>query len=113
MPIVNFILIFIAPLIAIGLIIWRFYLEPKIAMFDDDRRVKNFRSMDQIFPTKIIHCAGQPYIFQTDLSDLNTSYQFQGETRTMLDFLERTGNTGILILKDDFIIYENYSQGYT
>lgn len=113
MPIVNFILIFIVPLIAIGLIIWRFYLEPKIAMFDDDRRVKNFRSMDQIFPTKIIHCAGQPYIFQTDLCDLNTSYQFQGETRTMLDFLERTGNTGILILKDDFIIYENYSQGYT
>ena len=113
MLIFNFILIFILPLIAIGLIIWRFYLEPKITMFDDHKRVKNFRSMNQVFPSKIIRCATQPYIFQENLCDLNTFYQFQGETRTIVDFLQRTGNTGILILKDDFIIYENYSQGYT
>ncbi|NEQ34875.1 MAG: serine hydrolase [Okeania sp. SIO3I5] len=113
MPIVNLILIFILPLIAIGLIIWRFYLEPKITMFDDERRVQNFRSMDRIFPSKIIRCAAQPYIFQEDLCDLNTPYQFQGETRTILDFLQRTGNTGFLIIKDDFIVYEKYSQGYT
>ena len=113
MLILNFILIFILPLIAIGLIIWRFYLEPKITMFDDHKRVKNFRSMDQVFPSKIIRCATQPYIFQESFCDLNTSYQFQGETRTIVDFLQRTGNTGILILKDDFIIYEKYSQGYT
>ena len=113
MLIINFLLIFIVPLIAIGLIVWRFYLEPKITMFDEDKRVKNFCSMDQLFPGKIIRCATQPYIFQEDLCDLNTSYQFQGETRTMVDFLQRTGNTGILILKDDFIIYEKYSQGYT
>ncbi|MCL2928439.1 MAG: serine hydrolase [Trichodesmium sp. St16_bin4-tuft] len=113
MLIFNFILIFILPLIAIGLIIWRFYLEPKITMFDDHKRVKNFRSMNQVFPSKIIRCATQPYIFQENLCDLNTFYQFQGETRTIVDFLQRTGNTGILILKDDFIIYEKYSQGYT
>ncbi|MGK7919791.1 MAG: serine hydrolase domain-containing protein [Trichodesmium sp.] len=113
MPIINFILIFIVPLIVIGLIIWYFYLDPKISMFDDHRRVKNFRSMDRVFPSKIIHCATQPYIFQEDWRDLNISYQFQGETRKMVDFLQRTGNTGILIVKDDFIIYEKYSQGYT
>ena len=113
MLILNFILIFILPLIAIGLIIWRFYLEPKITMFDDHKRVKNFRSMDQVFPSKIIRCATQPYIFQESFCDLNTSYQFQGETRTIVDFLQRTGNTGILILRDDLIIYEKYSQGYT
>ena len=113
MLIVNFILIFIVPLIAIGLIVWRFYLEPKITMFDDNKRVKNFRSMDQVFPSKIIRCATQAYIFQEDLCDLNTSYKFQGETRTMVDFLQRTSNTGILILRDDLIIYEKYSQGYT
>ncbi|NES75483.1 MULTISPECIES: serine hydrolase [Okeania] len=113
MNIINFILIFIVPLIATSLIIWRFYLEPKITMFDDDKRVNNFRNMDRVFPSKIIYRSTQPYNFQENLYNLNTSYQFQGETRTMKDFLQRTGNTGFLIVKNDVIVYEKYSQGYT
>lgn len=113
MSIIKFILIFIMPLIGVGLIIWRFYLEPKITMFDDDRRMKNFRNMNKVFPSKIIARSPQPYNFQEDLRDLNTSYQFQGETRTMADFLQRTGNTGFLIVKNDIIVYEKYSNGYT
>lgn len=46
MFILNFILIFILFLIVIGLIIWCFYFEFKIIMFDDYKRVKNFCSMD-------------------------------------------------------------------
>ena len=113
MAILNFILIFILPLIVVILIIWHFYLDPKINMFDDDRRVINFRNMDRVFPSKIIYHPAKTYNFQENLRDLNTSYQFQGETRTMADFLQRTGNTGFLILKDDVIVYEKYSQGYT
>ncbi|NER07623.1 MAG: hypothetical protein F6K17_36200, partial [Okeania sp. SIO3C4] len=101
MNIINFILIFIVSLIATSLIIWRFYLEPKITMFDEDKRVNNFRNMRRLFPSKIIHRSTKPYNFQENLCDPNISYQFQGETRTMEDFLQRTGNTGFLIVKND------------
>ncbi|MDJ0552920.1 MAG: serine hydrolase [Microcoleaceae cyanobacterium MO_207.B10] len=112
MNIINFILIFIVPLIIICLIILRFYLAPKITMFDDDKRVKNFRSMDKVFPSKVIHRPVKPYNFQENLRDLNISYNFQDETRRMADFLQRTGNTGFLIVKNDIIVYEKYSLGY-
>ena len=81
-------------LIGIVLMIWRFYLEQKLTWFDDDRRVINFRNMNRVFPSNIIHRSAQPYQFHEDLRDLNVSYQFHGETRKMSDFLQRLRTMG-------------------
>ncbi len=113
MNIIKFILIFILPLITIILIIWKFYFEPKFTLFDDNKRVINFRNMNQVFPSKIIHCSQKSYQFKENFLDLNISYDFQGETRKMSDFLQRLKTTGFLLVKNDVIVYEKYFKGYT
>ncbi len=112
MNIIKFILIFILPLITIFLIIWKFYFEPKFTLFDDNKRVINFRNMNLVFPSTIIHHYKKNYKFQEDLRDLNIPYKFQGETRKMSDFLQRLKTTGFLLVKNDVIVYEKYFQGY-
>ncbi len=107
----KFTLIFILPLLAISLIIWRFYLEPKLTMFDEDRRVENFRNMKKLFPSKPILASPQPYHFQENLIPVNVSYSFLGETREMQEFLERILTTGLLIIKNDVIVCEQYFLG--
>lgn len=104
----QFALIFILPLFGICLIIWHFYLEPKLTMFDEERRVENFRNMKKLFPSQPILASSQPYHFQENLIPLNVSYSFLGETRQMWQFLERIATTGLLIIKDDVIVCEKY-----
>lgn len=107
----NFALIFILPLLAISLIIWRFYLEPKLTMFDEERRVENFRNMKKLFPSKPILASPQPYHFPENLRPVNVSYSFLGETREMPELLERIATTGLLIIKNDVIVFEKYFLG--
>ncbi len=109
----QFALIFILPLFGIGLIIWHYYLEPKLTMFDEERRVENFRNMKKLFPSKPILASSQPYHFQENLIPLNVSYSFLGENRQMWKFLERIATTGLLIIKDDVIVCEKYFLGNT
>ncbi len=112
MNIIKFMLIFILPLIIIIVIIWKFYFEPKFTLFDDDKRVINFRNMNRVFPSTVIHRYQKNYKFQEDLRDLNIPYKFQGETRKMSEFLQRLKTTGFLLVKNDVIVYEKYFQGY-
>lgn len=109
----KFCLIFILPLLGIGLVIWHYYLEPKLTMFDEDRRVENFRNMKKLFPSKPILAAAEPYKFQENPISLNVSYSFLGEIRQMWQFLERISTTGFLIIKDDVIVCEKYFLGNT
>mgnify|MGYP000223530504 CR=1 FL=1 len=111
MTYLKFVLIFILPLLAICLIIWHFYLAPKLTMFDEDKRVKNFRNMNQLFPSKPIVASPQPYHFQENLRPINVSYSFQGETRQMSELLERLMTTGFLIIKNEVIVFERYFLG--
>ena len=104
-------LIFILPLLGIGLVIWHYYLEPKLTMFDEDRRVENFRNMQKLFPSKPILAATEPYHFQENQIPLNISYSFLGEVHQMWKFLERISTTGLLIIKDDVIVCEKYFLG--
>jgi CubicO group peptidase (beta-lactamase class C family) len=106
-------LIFFLPLLAIGLVIWHYYLEPKLTMFDEDRRVENFRNMQKLFPNKPILASSQPYQFKENLMPVNVSYSFLGEVRQMWKFLERISTTGLLVIKDDVIVCEKYFLGNT
>jgi CubicO group peptidase (beta-lactamase class C family) len=104
-------------LILLGLIgivsfaIWQIYLYPKLSLFDSDKRAKNFRNMQRIFPNKVIRASVKPYILNKNIRDLNISYKFKGQNYKMEELLRKTETTGIIVVKNDLVIYEKYFQG--
>lgn len=88
----------------------------QMRIFAPDQRVQNFRSMDRLFPSRLVHHSGTPFHFRRAatpavLRDLQLKVKDQPET---LDaFLNRTITTGLLIARDDEILDERYFLGTT
>lgn len=86
---------------------------PALTLFADEKRVENFRAMDTIFPSQYIAPAAPDdvWAFAYDLRPLPTSYQWQGATHAVADFLTRTETTGLLVVQDGLILHESYYLG--
>ncbi|WP_241556970.1 serine hydrolase domain-containing protein [Marinomonas hwangdonensis] len=78
------------------------------AMLDSNVNTLTFRSMDQLFTTRYVARSGpiSPLIHED--RPLDFSYQFEGVSYQPEQFLDRTFTNGLLIMKDDKIVYENY-----
>jgi CubicO group peptidase (beta-lactamase class C family) len=74
-------------------------------------RVGAFTHIDQIYPTRPIERAVAPWKFQCSRADLY--YDFQGSRFSPLDYMSRNAVTGLLIAKDDKIIFERYQYART
>ena len=96
---------------ASGLGLWRVYLYPKQHLFEKEKIAENFRSMESIFPSKPIAKSSIPYKLRENMRELNVSYKFGGKSHQMSEMLDRTSTTGILVVKNDVIVYENYFRG--
>ena len=90
---------------------WRIYLYPKQTLFQAGKIAENFRSMEKIFPSRAITKSTNPYKLQENFRELNVSYKFGGKNYAMPDLLDRTSTTGILVVKNDVIVYERYFRG--
>lgn len=90
----------------LGVRLWQFH-----TLFWPERIVENFRSMPSIFHARDIPRAGQVLALQVQPKALPNSFQFQGRTVTVSDWLARSGTTGIVVLSDDRIAHEQYFHG--
>ncbi len=81
-------------------------------LFADDHRAENFRSMDSIFPARDVASSEPVWELQEEPRSLPASYTFDGEQRSVEEFLERTESTGLLVLDGETIVHERYEQGY-
>ncbi len=81
------------------------------ALFAPDTRVDNFRHMERIFPKRPIRAGGQPFVFKRQDRSLDVHYTFDGEERSLDEFLQRVVGTGLLVIKNDRIVHERYMQG--
>jgi len=77
-----------------------------------DKRVENFRNMDQVFPVETIRRSEEPYQFKEAIRELDFSFDFGDESQTLDEFLDKTVTTSLLVLKDDAIVYEQYFHDY-
>lgn len=80
---------------------------------DEDVRIENFRSWEQIFPVATVHRAGPAFHFEEKPTQLPVSFTFHGKTQTLDAFLDETVTTSLIVVKDDAIIYEKYFRGNT
>ena len=109
------ILIIIILLIAVLLI----FFSPKLIriykfmnLYQKDNIAENFISMDKLFnPGPMIKAADEPYTFKTQSFTLPQSYQFEGESKDLIEALDYFETDGLLVLKNDTILYEQYWHG--
>ena len=101
-------------LLVIGLI---FSIKPVtrlykvIHLFDGNRISYNFRNMDKIFDIETIPKKAPVYKYKKQLKDLPESFYYKGQKQKTEKFLQDTDTTGLIIIKDDIILYETYSLG--
>jgi CubicO group peptidase (beta-lactamase class C family) len=81
-------------------------------LFADDERADNFRTMDQIFPSRDITAGSSVWELERAERDLPASYDFEGETHDLDAFLDRTETTGLVVLHDGALVHEQYREGY-
>ena len=84
-----------------------------ITLFAEDTRVENFRDMERVFPSRPVPRDGSVWAFASTPAPLPESYSFGGETREIAAFLDRTETTGLMVIRGDDILHEEYRLGAT
>jgi len=74
-------------------------------------RVGAYSHFDQIYPTHRIERAANPWMFERAAADIH--YSFRGDRSSVEEYLSRNPVTGLLIAKDDQILFERYQYGRT
>lgn len=68
---------------------------------------------DVLFPARVIAAPASPAPLKRSQGEPAIRYAFDGETRTLDDYLNRHSVTGFLIARDDSILVERYQYGRT
>jgi len=79
--------------------------------FQPGYRVGAFSHFDELFPTRRIERAATPWAFKRATADI--LYSDKGIRSSLEDYLSRNPITGLLIAKDDRILFEHYQYGRT
>ena len=74
-------------------------------------RVGAFSHFDEIYPTRLIKRAAMPSMYKRTPVDFR--YPFQEKQSSLSEYLSRNPVTGLLIAKDDHILFEHYQYGRT
>jgi len=72
-------------------------------------RVGAFTHLDEIYATRRIERAATPWMFKCASAEIH--YEFRGNRFSLLDYMARNPVTGLLIAKDDRILFERYQYG--
>lgn len=67
--------------------------------------------LDEIFEARVVRRADRPSTLVRATSVPDIVYTFQGERRTLEDYLGRHPTTGLLVARDDTILVERYQYG--
>lgn len=80
--------------------------------FKDENLAYTFQHTPEIQPTKKVNKGEKTFQFQKeDQIALNGGFTFKGTSYPLEDFIKQTQTSGLLIIKDDVIKYENYFFG--
>jgi CubicO group peptidase (beta-lactamase class C family) len=74
-------------------------------------RVGAFSHFDEIYPARRIGRAAAPWLFKRSQAEIR--YSYKGSRSSVKDYLSRNPVTGLLIAKDDRILFEHYQYGRT
>jgi hypothetical protein len=83
-----------------------------LQLFNGAPQVENFRSLGAIFPVRVIRRARTQSPLESDpATKLPDLFSFQRQTHQTKRFLDEMETTGLIVLKDDCIVFEQYWPG--
>lgn len=89
-------------------------LQFAMNMFSGKEQVERFRSIEKYFPTReIMPGSNLTHIPKTNSIDLAETYTFNGKTHNTEDLIKETDITGLMVIKNDSILFEEYYQENT
>jgi CubicO group peptidase (beta-lactamase class C family) len=77
----------------------------------DKYKIGAYSHYDEIHPTRVITRAATPWTFKRGQLDFH--YGYKGSPASLTDYLSRNPVTGLLVAKDDTILFEHYQYGRT
>jgi CubicO group peptidase (beta-lactamase class C family) len=87
-------------------------LYTAVTLYDEDKIVHNFLTMHESFNSTVIPASSAPFQFSEELKSLPNLFNYETQSMSLTAFLEDTQTTGLLVLKDGQIVYENYWLGH-
>ena len=80
-----------------------------------DLAVSTFRNIDRLFPVRTIEAGDTPRVLSQAPQDLAAmvSFDIDGTTYDLYDFLALDNVTGLIVLKDGAVVCETYQRGNT
>lgn len=88
---------------------WSDYAPAKIRSLDDpDQYPLTYQRMDEFLPSTGIDAVA-PSPFPRDVQSLDITYEWQGETKTLAEYLAEAKVTGLTVLSDGEVIAQTYA----
>ncbi len=77
-----------------------------------EQQVAGYRNIDLIGPTRLIRASADPYPLASAPQDLSAlAWEVDGGTVTMDDYIRDRRVAGLLVVKDDGVVFERYGLG--
>lgn len=83
-----------------------------INLFGGGPQVENFREMSTIYPVRVVRRSSRPVPLRSGSSiELPSRFTFEGREMDTAEFLADMETTGLVVLKDDRLVFEQYRLG--
>ncbi len=89
-----------------------FPVGPAAAASQLGNLVGTYSHFGEMFPSRVVKRAATPWLFKR-AAEPSISYNFKSDRFSIQDYLARNPATGLLIAKDDTILYEHYQYART
>ncbi len=88
------------------------YVVPKLLLFNDRLVNWNFGHMEWIFPYRTITDGNPANVLPRQYTDIGETFNFMGKETSLDTFFEKTRTNGLLIIKNNQVVFEHYLNGY-
>ncbi len=89
-------------------------LNHVVHLFDEDRIVENFRSFNQVWPVSEMTASKNPAIYPKGQAiSLPKNFHFMGKDLDTESYLKDGNTTGLLVIQDNELVFEEYYLGNT
>lgn len=86
---------------------------PPRAVLSQQYMVGDYSRYDRLLPSHTVSRAATPSPLRRATQELAVSYRYRGTTRSLQDYLDTNPATGLLIARDDTILFEHYQYART
>jgi len=80
-------------------------------VFEADKINDNFRSLYQQYPNTTMRRSDAVFNLPVRQRELDGTYAWEGQTKSIGEWIDWTGTTGLIVIKDGEIVFERYYKG--